>query len=957
MPFKKVNPRVNFPELEQDVLAFWRENKTFKKSLTTRSKAKSYSFYDGPPFATGTPHYGNLLAGVIKDVIPRFKTMQGYRVERVWGWDTHGLPIENIVEQELDFKSKLQIEEYGVDKFNEKCRSKVLQYAEEWKTIVERTGRWIDMDNAYLTMDPQYMESVWWVFAELFKKGLIYQGHRVMPYCPRCSTSLSNFEVGEGYKDKRDKAVTIKFEMSDEPGTYFLAWTTTPWTLPGNLALAVGPKVEYVKVEAGKIKYILAKGRTVAFEAELGKHKILKTMFGKDLVGQKYKPVFDFYKGGGRVHEVIAGDYVSVDEGTGIVHIAPAFGDEDYNIAKAAGIAFFMPVDDLGLFTIDVPDYAGKSVIKAETNEQIITDLGDQVFKTEEITHSYPHCWRCDTPLIYRAVDSYFVAIEKFKDKALAANKDITWMPATIGKNRFAKLIESAPDWNISRNRFWGTPLPVWKCADCCDVQVFGSIAALSEASGHKVEDLHLHYVQNIEVPCKCGGAAKLSGEVLDCWFESGSMPFASVHYPFENKERFEREFPADFIAEGIDQTRGWFRSLLMLSVPLFGKSSYKNVVVNGTVLAESGQKMSKHLGNYEDPMVLMGKYGADAMRFYLMGSPAVKAEDLRFSEKGVEEVVKKVEMTLWNSYSFFVMYAALDDFKPTGKLNPTGQLDLWLLSITNKLIVEVTKSLDHYDLSTAVRLLTEYVDELSNWYIRRSRKRFWKSENDTDKASAYETLYFALTTYTKLIAPFMPFIAEEIYLGLVPAIDRQAPESVHLASWPVADRKMINKELDEAMARTRDIVNAGLSLRAAAGIKVRQPLTSVTYGGAVLGSDFIQIISEEVNVKQAVNKSKVIEVALDTKITPELAAEGIARDFVRYIQDGRKQADFNIEDRIETAWFTGDADLSAALTKHEHYVAKETLSTNIAHKKGEYEYSEDVKLAGKSVWFGISRK
>jgi len=970
MPFQKVSPRVEFPKLEHDVLDFWRENKIFEKSTTARPDAKAFSFYDGPPFATGLPHYGHIIAGTIKDVFPRYKTMQGYRVQRIWGWDTHGLPIENIVEQELDIKTKLQIEEYGVDKFNEKCRTKVLKYAEDWKQIVERTGRWIDMDNAYLTMDPEYMESVWWVFSELWKQGLIYQGHRVMPYCPRCATSISNFEVAEGYRDKRDRAVTVKFELKDEPNTFILAWTTTPWTLPGNLALAVGPKIDYVKVEADGKQFILAKERIPAFEHELGKYKVLETIKGESLVGQKYVPLFDYYKGTGRVHEVIAGDYVSVDEGSGIVHIAPAFGEEDYNVAKASGIDLFMPVDDLGLFTIDVPEYAGKSVIEVETNDLIIHDLGEKVFKTEDITHSYPHCWRCDTPLIYKAVDSYFVAVEKFKDKALAANKKINWMPTSIGKNRFAKLIEGAPDWNISRNRFWGTPLPVWKCAGCQEVQVFESRKALEFASGKKVDDLHLHFVQNIELPCKCGGTAKLSGEVLDCWFESGSMPFASVHYPFENKERFDNEFPADFIAEGIDQTRGWFRSLLMLSVPLTGKSAYNNVVVNGTVLAEDGQKMSKRLANYPDPTEIMDKFGADAMRFYLMGSPAVKAEDLRFSEKGVEEVVKKVEMTLWNSYSFFAMYAALDNFKPTGVLEPSGQLDKWLLSITNNLIVGVTKALDHYDLALTVRLLTEYVDELSNWYIRRSRKRFWKSENDTDKISAYETLYFALVTYTKLIAPLMPFIAEEIYRGLVATQDRLAPESVHLAEWPKVDTKAIDTGLDENMARTRDIVTAGLSLRAEAGIKVRQPLASIQYAGDKLADDFEQIVCEEVNVKRVLSSSSIATdpeilrdtqndngVELDTNITPELRAEGVARDFVRFVQDGRKKANFNIEDRIILTWNTESQIVQSSLGEHTDYIVKETLAQLKVQDRDKFEYSEDIKLAGESAWFGISRK
>lgn len=955
--FQKVNPRVDFPKLELEVLDFWREKKIFEKSVKGKAGAGTYSFYDGPPFATGLPHYGHLLPGTIKDVFPRYMSMKGYRVNRIWGWDTHGLPIENIVEQELDIKTKIQIEEYGVDKFNEKCRSKVLQYAEDWKKIVERTGRWVDMDNAYLTMDPEYMESVWWAFKELWDKKLIVQGHRVMPYCPRCATSLSNFEVGEGYKDKRDKAITVKFELADEPGTYFLAWTTTPWTLPGNLALAVGPKLKYLKVKSHGAKYILAEDRISSFTDELGKCEIVEKFSGNDLIGKKYKPVFTCYGGKGRAHEVIAGDYVTVDDGTGIVHIAPAFGEADYDVAKAAGIDFFMPVDDLGLFTIDVPDYAGKSVIEGQTNEQIIIDLGEKIFRVEEITHSYPHCWRCDTPLIYKAVDSYFVTVEKFKEQALKANKNIHWMPGTIGRNRFAKLIEGAPDWNISRNRFWGTPLPVWKCEKCSEVRVFGSAAELSEACGQEIKDLHLHFLRDVKIGCECGGTASLSGEVLDCWFESGSMPFASVHYPFENKDRFKVEFPADFIAEGIDQTRGWFRSLLMLSVPLFGESSYKNVVVNGTILAENGQKMSKRLANYPDPVVIIDKYGADALRFYLMGSPAVKAEDLRFSEKGVDEVVKKVEMTLWNSYSFFVMYAALDNFQPTGEFTAINMLDRWLLSITNKLILDVTNALDKYDLSLAVRHLTDYIDELSNWYIRRSRKRFWKSENDNDKASAYESLYFALTTYVKLIAPFMPFVTEKIYRGLIIDMDSKAPESVHLSDWPIANQDLIDDGLESQMTRTREVVNTGLSLRAGAGIKVRQPLSKIIYNGEALGEDFLQIIAEEVNVKSVEHKAKATEVRLDVAVTKELAAEGIARDFVRFIQDGRKKADFNIEDRISTGWFTEDAEIAKALETHEKYITKETLSSEFTKGKGDYEYNEEVRLSGRPAWFGISRK
>jgi isoleucyl-tRNA synthetase len=970
MPFKKVEPRINFPKTEESILDFWRQNKIFEKSISERSEEKPYSFYDGPPFATGLPHYGHLLAGTIKDVFPRYKTMQGYRVERIWGWDTHGLPIENIVEQELDIKTKLGIEEYGVDKFNEKCRSKVLKYAEEWKKTVERTGRWIDMKNAYLTMDQQYMESVWWAFTELWKKGLIYEGHKVMPYCPRCSTSLSNFEVGLGYADKTDQSITLKFEIIDEPGTYFLVWTTTPWTLPGNLALTVGKGIDYVVVQSGDQKYILAESRLEAYAAELGKYQILEKKKGKELLGLSYKPVFDYYekirgKSEGdesKAFVVIAGDFVSTEDGSGIVHTAPAFGEDDYNVCKANGIDFFMPVDDMGQFTIEVPDYAGQSVIRPETNEQIIKDLGETVFKVEPITHSYPHCYRCETPLIYRGVQSYFVAVEKLRTDLIQNNKDIHWMPEFVGRARYAKMLETAPDWNISRNRFWGTPIPVWKCEKCEQAQVFDSAASLEKASGLKVNDLHLHFTQKIELPCECGGRAKLSGEVLDCWFESGSMPYASIHYPFENEARFKREFPADFIAEGIDQTRGWFNSLLILSTALFGETSYKNVVVNGIVLAENGQKMSKRLNNYPDPAEVIDKYGADAMRFYLMGSPAVKAEDLRFSEKGVEEVVKKINLTLWNSYSFFVMYAALDGFVPRNKLDSQSLLDKWLVSLTNKLVKEVTGSFDKYDLATVGRLMTDYIDELSNWYIRRSRKRFWKSENDTDKNAAYETLYYALTTYLKLLAPFMPFLTDEIYRGLVLAVDSKAAESIHLSDWPNFDDNLIDEKLDKQMAQTRKIVEAGLAVRNANGIKVRQPLAKLMATSVVakLPQDMTNIVLEEMNIKSLeLTKGTELKVELDMVITPELKAEGIARDLIRFIQDGRKKADFNVEDRIITHWNVVDvknAGIAKAIRDQADFIAKETLSTKFNEGELAGEYSETVKLDGHEVTISLNR-
>ncbi len=963
MSFKKVEPRMNFPKMEEAMLKTWVKEKVFERSVTERPEEKPYSFYDGPPFATGLPHYGHLLAGTIKDVFPRYKTMRGYRVERIWGWDTHGLPIENIVEQELEIKTKLGIEEYGVDKFNEKCRSKVLKYAEDWQKIVARTGRWVDMENAYLTMDKEYMESVWWAFAELWQKDLIYEGHKVMPYCPRCATSISNFEVGLGYKDKSDQSITLKFAVKGEKDTYFLVWTTTPWTLPGNLALTVGPDIDYVKVQSGKKYYILAESRLGAYEAELGEYKIVAKMKGQKLVGAEYQPVFDYYKKLGqkdaKAFVVIPGDFVSTEDGSGIVHTAPAFGEDDYRVCKENGIAFFMPVDDMGQFTVDVPDYAGQSVIRPATNAKIIEDLGKTVFKVEPITHSYPHCYRCETPLIYRGVQSYFVSVEKLRKDLLKNNKHISWKPEFVGRARYAKMLETAPDWNISRNRFWGTPLPVWKCSECKQTQVFASAADLAKASGEKIDDLHLHFIQKVEVPCQCGGRAMLSGEVLDCWFESGSMPYASVHYPFENKERFDREFPADFIAEGIDQTRGWFNSLLILSTALFGKESYKNVVVNGTVLAEDGQKMSKRLQNYPDPMILIDKYGADAMRFYLMSSPAVKAEDLRFSEKGVDEVVKKINLTLWNSYSFFMMYAALDGFKPSGNLNSKNMLDRWLVSLTNALVRDVTESLDRYDLAVVGRLLTEYIDELSNWYIRRSRKRFWKSENDTDKAAAYETLYFALTTYIKLLAPLMPFITDEVYRDLVAAVSPKGPTSVHLAEWPDFDPKKIDADLDRAMATTRKIVEAGLSERNRAGLKVRQPLASLTVVSEVdkLPRDLENIVLEEVNIKVLkLKKGSTLKVELDKNITPELKAEGLARDLVRYIQDGRKKADFNVEDRIQTTWHTVDKDLARVVADQVSYIAKETLSNVFKEGEPVGSYKETVVLDDAELTFGLEK-
>lgn len=987
MSFKKVEPKVKFPELEKKILDFWRKEKIFEKSVSERPKSRSFNFYDGPPYATNTPHFGNILAGLIKDVIPRYKTMQGYRVERIWGWDTHGLPIENIVEEDLGFKTRDEIHEYGIDKFNEKCRSKVFGYVEAWKEIIERTGRWADMENAYITMDKNYMESIWWVFSELWNKDLIYEGHKVMPYCPRCSTGLSSFEVAEGgYRDRTDKAVTVKFEVEGEKDTYFLAWTTTPWTLPGNLALTVGKKIKYVRITFTKLKddvglkikegesYIIALnrldsefgllafskmgyGKDIICGATSNVYNLEGPIKGKDLIGKKYKPIYPYHKIKQKAFEVISGDFVTTEDGTGIVHTAPAFGEDDSIVGKEFGIDFFMPVDELGNLTNDT-DYAGMNVVDPKTNAKIISDLGNKVFREEDYTHPYPHCWRCESPLIFRAIDSWFVNIGKIRNKVLANNKKVSWMPDHIGKGRYAKMVESAPDWNISRNRFWGVPIPAWKC-ECGEIKVFSNVADLEKKSGKKIDDIHLHKIQNIEIKCKCGKKAKLTGEILDVWFDSGSMPYGKLHYPFENKGQFKREFPADFIAEGIDQTRGWFRSLMVLGTALFDKSPFNNVVVNGIVLAEDGNKMSKSKKNFTDPMILMDQYGADAMRFYLMNSPAVKAEDMKFSDKGVDEVLKKIILRLWNSYSFFMMYASLDNFIPKGKLNSKNLLDKWMLSKTNTLVGDVTDALDKYDISLAARLLTEFIDELSNWYIRRSRKRFWRSEDDADKEYAYETLYYVLTTYIKLLAPFMPFVTEEMYQGLVMSVDKKASESIHLAEWPKASGKS-DKKIEGQMEVVRKIVEAGLSVRNEKGIKVRQPLASLAAKSiyAKIPKDLENIILEEVNIKTLkLSKGSGVGVKLDTKITKELKAEGIARDFVRAIQDGRKKAGFNVEDRIETYWDTNNDSVTAAIISLSDYIAKETLSVKFEQGKSKGEYSEAIKLDGEEATFAISRK
>ena len=846
--YENVDPKVNFSEQEEKILEFWKEKGIFKKSISQREGCDEYVFYDGPPFATGLPHFGHFIPSTIKDIIPRYQTMKGKKVERRFGWDCHGLPVENLIEKELGLNSKTDIENYGVANFNEACRDSVLRYVNEWKQTITRLGRWVDFDNDYKTMNPDYMESIWWVMKSLWEKGLLYEGYYILPYCPRCSTVLSNHELATGgYKDVHDPAITIRFKVvkagpsinDDEitnGKTYFLAWTTTPWTLPSNLGLTAGPDIDYVKVKDGDEYYILAQARLGAYYKNPEDYEIIWTKKGSELLGCKYEPLFPYFAsletnedGSDGAFRVFNADFVSTEDGTGIVHTAPGFGEDDNKVFKGSGVPTVCPVDNECKFTSEVPDYKGRFV--KECDKDIMERLKQEgkLVKRDQILHAYPHCWRCSSPLIYRGVGSWFVKVESMRDKLLKANSQITWQPAHIKEGRFGKWLANARDWAISRNRYWGNPLPIWKCPDCGKTICVGSRQELKDLSGTYPEDLHKHFVDKITIPCKCGGTMTRIPEVLDCWFESGSMPYAQNHYPFENKEYFEKHFPANFISEGLDQTRGWFYTLTVLAAALFDRPAFENCVVNGLILASDGKKMSKSLRNYTDPAEVMSKFGADAIRLFLMHSPAVKADDLKYSDDGVRDVLKGILIPLWNSYSFFVTYANIDNVKATGKAFenslPSNPLDRWILSITQKLVKDVTEALDDYDLSKAIDPIVAYIDQLNNWYIRRSRRRFWKSENDSDKNEAYESLYIALKTFAQVAAPVIPFITESIYLNLRNENDS---ESVHLCDYPVYNEKFRDEQLEFKMDTVQKAVSMGRSLRYQYNLKIRQPLKSV---------------------------------------------------------------------------------------------------------------------------------
>lgn len=845
-----------FNEREMRILKFWQQHKIFEKSIDPLQHQIFFSFYDGPPFATGLPHYGHILAGTIKDVIPRYKTMKGYCVPRRFGWDCHGLPVENEIEKTFNLSGAKAIEEFGIAKFNEECRKIVLRYTKEWEEVVARMGRWVDFNHAYHTMDLSFMESVWWVFKQLYEKGLIYEGFKVMPFSAKLGTPLSNFEAGENYKDINDPALTVAFNLVDEPNTSFLAWTTTPWTLVSNLALMVGPEIDYVKVrDLSSTKcFILAQTRLSSYYKSESEYEILNSFKGKELEGKRYLPILPYFAD--RSHlgafRVILEESISTEEGTGIVHAAPAFGEVDFYACQRSKIELVCPVDTNGKFDPEIAEYAGLFVKDAD--KEIIRRLKKEghVFHHTTINHRYPFCWRSDTPLIYKAVRTWFVRVEKIKQSLLNANDQIHWTPDHIKYGRFGKWLENARDWAISRNRYWGTPMPLWR-SDDKEIVVIGSIAELEELTNSKIHDLHRHHIDHLTFT-KNGKRFQRIPEVFDCWFESGSMPYAQNHYPFENPEKLENNFPADFIAEGLDQTRGWFYTLTILAAALFNKPAFKNVVVNGIVLAEDGSKMSKRLRNYPDPIHVIHQYGADAIRLYMMHSPAVRADDLCFSETGVELVLRQVLLPMWNAYSFFVSYARIYHWKPQQQFEqPDAQIDRWILSILHRLIHDVNDGMENYELSRAVEPFIEFVNQLTNWYIRRSRRRFWEEKPSKDRDQAFETLYQVLLELSKIAAPFVPFITEAIYLNLKTP---NMPESVHLSIFPEYLPEKRDENLEETMSAVQLTVSLGHSLRKEHRLKVRQPLPKahvISANAHILNFLLEQqhLIADELNVKK----------------------------------------------------------------------------------------------------------
>lgn len=1047
--FEKVDPKQSFPEMEEKILKYWEENEIFEKSVGNRKDNEKFVFFDGPPFANGLPHYGHILATSLKDAVTRYWTMRGYYVPRTNGWDCHGLPVEYEIEKELELSGRKDIVDFGVENFNSKCRESVFKYTGQWEDLLKRVGRWVDFGESYATLNNDYMESIWWVFKQIWDKDLVYGGHKSMHVCPRCETPLSNFEVTQGYKDVTDLSVIAKFKLKEDAleaidstgeDLFVLAWTTTPWTLPGNVALAFAKDFKYVKViakdeEANETKYILAADLVEKVFGE-SSYVVEGEIDHKKLVGKHYEPLFDYYLDAdleGELYAINLADFVTTEDGTGVVHIAPMFGEDDYAFGEEHGYAKIQHVRMDGEFKDEVKDFAGKFVKGQDLNVAKFLDEKGLLFSKQNYKHSYPHCWRCDTPLLNYSTRSLFIKVTDVKDKMLANNEKIHWQPGHIQKGRFGKWLEGARDWAISRNRFWGCPIPVWE-SETGEQICIGSIEELKELSAGDLPtrdgelDLHKPYIDDIVLKSPTDGSEmRRIPDVFDCWFESGSMPYAQLHYPFENKEEFENNFPANFIAEGLDQTRGWFYTLHVLATILFDKPAFHNVIVNGIMLAADGEKLSKRKKNYPDPNDLFSAKGVDSMRYFLYNSPVSLGDDVRFSEKHVEEVVKKFTLTLWNTYSFFVTYANIDNFeadKDFDNFTPSNVLDKWILSELNSLIKEVTEQMDDYNLQRSSRPMLEFLDNLSNWYVRRSRRRFWKSENDGDKNEAYQTLYTVLVQFSKILAPFMPFISDEIYKNLT------GEDSVHLADWPKANEIFIDSNLNKEIHMLRLIVNLGLSVRAKAKIKVRQPLSKVSIAlPEGISAEVIEsqkdVVLEELNVKniefieeasdivehyikpnakvlgpkyagEVQNIIKMVKsgdyelledgrikagefilendevevgfqgkegfdveseegmvVALDTFVDDDLKKEGYARDVVRYIQELRKEADYQVDDRIFVS-IAASGDIENAITEFADYIKKETLADEL-QQSGDMEWDKekifdfegvDVKIA-----------
>jgi isoleucyl-tRNA synthetase len=1007
--FKPVSSRVSFPQMEEVILDLWKKGKIFQRSIDARKGGKQFVLYDGPPTVNGSPAIHHVLTSVFKDVIPRYKTMKGYYAPRIAGWDTHGLPVELEVEKQLGFSSKTQIEEYGIDKFNELCRKNVNKYLHEFEEVIERVGYWVDLDNAYITMTNEYVETCWWAIKQMWDKGLVYQGYRVTPHCPRCGTSLSSHEVSQGYKeDTEDPSVYIKFRISEKSKAKFpvdmpvflLAWTTTPWTLPGNTALAIAPDAEYVLLKGDTECLILAE--KLAGTIKLDGYSVVEKIAGKDLVDIQYEPLFNphdfaverlkFQSGGSLLaqkankkltYRVISGDFVTMEDGTGIVHIAPAFGEVDYEAGKQWSLDFVQQVDLQGKITGSYP-FAGKFVKDADP--LIMEDLKSRglLFHWGTIKHTYPFCWRCESPLLYYAKTTWYIKTTAVKDRLISGNEEINWYPEYIKYGRFGDWLKNNIDWSLSRERYWGTPLPVWGCEKCGAFECIGGLDELKGKPGiaglREPLDLHRPYVDEITFACaKCGGKMKRAPEVMDCWFDSGAMPIGQLHYPFENKELFDSQLKqADYICEAIDQTRGWFYTLHAISTLLFGRPCFKNVIVLGHMLDAKGEKMSKRKGNVVNPDEILKKYGADALRWYLYTSSA-PGNPRQFDVKQVDEVSRSFLSTLWNVYSFFVMYANIDSYQPAELFPPAeAELDKWILSDLNQLVADVDAALENYSPTEAGRKLETFVDGLSNWYVRRSRRRFWKSENDADKLSAYNTLYHCLVTVAKLLAPFTPFLAEELYQNLVRSVSASAPDSVHLVDFPVADTAKIDKQMADDNRLAMKVCSMGRSARSKAGLKIRQPLETLYVSVA---SDFearslekvAPLILEELNIKElktetlekvggmeVANFSVVSEsgscVAVSTYITVELQAEGIAREIVHRLQTMRRTANYEIADHIKV-YYDGGAYFVQALSAFADYIRQETLADDFDEGiPDDVDLQEEQKISGYHLTLGIKR-